>query len=1094
MKRIYQYILLVMAAVMLSSAGALANMSDYQFEESTGSATDLSSASTISGTTGDDAAGSANIGFTFNLDGTDYTTFTASSNGVVGLGSYSTTTYSNNLTGYSPIITAWWDDMYADNYVQYVVTGSAPNRVLVIAWNVYALATSSSRYHYEVRLHETSNEIDFYYGSSTPYSGQSASIGVCVSSSNYASVSPGSPATVSNSSANNGVGTFPSSGTIYRFTLCTPNIDITGNTSQGGTSSMAQGDTLLVGYQEYQGHTLDLTPFMLSQGSRPCNTRGYVLSIGGAYPGDYSVAPTSGTVDTNQSVTPTLTFAPHGVGIRYATLTIRDDNGLNRQLVLAAEGLNRINWIGDTAQGGTLTMADGDTLMSNLLVLRGDTAVFTPVTIENFGASGGAGAPVSVTISDPSGQFTVLPPATATLDGGQTYTPQIQFIALGVSYQYATMTITADGQVRTFPLKLFSAAPAGDMFVDGTKLGPDVSLYRSLTSCVGEVANTKTLTVKNTGYGGFILQEPMIYRTDTAVTATAPPYPVLIDAFGQPIPAEDYVITRTPPVLPNWRDPANMVSWPDTVAAGQTATYYLTFVSSEPGKRYARAFFHTNGQNIVGTDYDGQTVDGLLTFSLVGRGIGGQLSDMPVEHQAPKPIVFANEVRVGDSVDMNVTWYNTGDCSLKVDLSRLRIIAGDVNDFRLVTAFGQTVSPAMKGIQTVSPDSTMTLRVRFLPQRSGSRRATIRIQTNDSAEVIPGISNRGEYRIDVYGQGQSGLDYVDVSFPPTLVGGTSQRGVKLENSSVEAVEIVSIDVVGADSLQFAEDGSQPWPTLPHTVLPGEQLTLSVVLTPTGAPGMRTARLRLTLSNGQVIEVPLSGEAGVQTLVVTPTTLFTGSTITAGTVDRAEVAVTNTGTLPIVLQQPTISGADGGNYTVTPFARLVLDAGATEILEVTFAPDAARTYAATMTIMSNAGNQTVTLGGNGAGIKPAGGADDQQVRGQTGGELTQNGGNEEALGVAGVERSVEQAGVTSLQVSPNPTSGRAVVGWHQSRRATVGIALYDATGRAVQEVTAGEASAGDHSVAVDGSGLESGVYLVRLTVDGATTTRRLVIMR
>jgi hypothetical protein len=90
--------------------------SGYAFGTSTGNTLEtLNSPTTIVGTALDDTpSGIQNIGFNFTFDGTTYTQFSASSNGLMRLGgSQVTGAFSNSTAGATlPGLMPWWDDLY----------------------------------------------------------------------------------------------------------------------------------------------------------------------------------------------------------------------------------------------------------------------------------------------------------------------------------------------------------------------------------------------------------------------------------------------------------------------------------------------------------------------------------------------------------------------------------------------------------------------------------------------------------------------------------------------------------------------------------------------------------------------------------------------------------------------------------------------------------------------------------------------------------------------------------------------------------------------------------------------------------------------
>lgn len=69
-------------------------------------------------------------------------------------------------------------------------------------------------------------------------------------------------------------------------------------------------------------------------------------------------------------------------------------------------------------------------------------------------------------------------------------------------------------------------------------------------------------------------------------------------------------------------------------------------------------------------------------------------------------------------------------------------------------------------------------------------------------------------------------------------------------------------------------------------------------------------------------------------------------------------------------------------------------------------------------------------------------------------------------------------------SPNPLRGRAEVAYDLAEAASVSLAVYDMLGRAVAQLVEGPQEAGRHRASFDGSGLPSGVYVVRLAARGA----------
>lgn len=178
------------------------------------------------------------IGFTFNYNGTNYTSIRPCAN---GFASFSTTalanntdTWTNNLTSgpaanQRPILAPLWDDhdMVANGSVTYQLSGTAPNRVLTIEWaNVrWEYNALSGVISFQIKLYETTNVIEFVY---RPESGAiantgdlGASIGITTTgtgANSFLSLSDaGTNPQVSSTVETTTIATKPASGQIYRW-------------------------------------------------------------------------------------------------------------------------------------------------------------------------------------------------------------------------------------------------------------------------------------------------------------------------------------------------------------------------------------------------------------------------------------------------------------------------------------------------------------------------------------------------------------------------------------------------------------------------------------------------------------------------------------------------------------------------------------------------------------------------------------------------------------------------------------------------------------------------------------------------------------
>jgi hypothetical protein len=98
-----------------------------------------------------------------------------------------------------------------------------------------------------------------------------------------------------------------------------------------------------------------------------------------------------------------------------------------------------------------------------------------------------------------------------------------------------------------------------------------------------------------------------------------------------------------------------------------------------------------------------------------------------------------------------------------------------------------------------------------------------------------------------------------------------------------------------------------------------------------------------------------------------------------------------------------------------------------------------------------------------------------------------------LDVTGAEASL------ALETRPNPFRGSTEIRFDVPRSGRVGVVVYDAAGRELRNLAEGVMAAGPHAVAWDGADasgrrVPSGVYFYRLSIDGRTEGRRVIVAR
>jgi trimeric autotransporter adhesin len=213
----------------LSTTGQTANL--YSFSAGTGSSLDpMTGATTVIGAAIDDTptASPAPLGFSFVYEGVTYSDYSVSPDGWLRLGTgVASSQFTNSVTSTDniPKIYPFWDDAHtvSDGSVKVLLTGSAPNRIFIVQWNVILPRVTSGNANstFQLWLFEGSNAIEFRYGAMSS-GALTASVGLTGSTAtNFNSVTVSS-GTSSSTVANNSNAAAPAAGTIYTFLPPTP--------------------------------------------------------------------------------------------------------------------------------------------------------------------------------------------------------------------------------------------------------------------------------------------------------------------------------------------------------------------------------------------------------------------------------------------------------------------------------------------------------------------------------------------------------------------------------------------------------------------------------------------------------------------------------------------------------------------------------------------------------------------------------------------------------------------------------------------------------------------------------------------------------
>ncbi|HEX8206465.1 MAG TPA: choice-of-anchor D domain-containing protein, partial [Solirubrobacteraceae bacterium] len=211
-------------------------------------------------------------------------------------------------------------------------------------------------------------------------------------------------------------------------------------------------------------------------------------------------------------------------------------------------------------------------------------------------------------------------------------------------------------------------------------------------------------------------------------------------------------------------------------------------------------------------------------------------------------------------------------------------------------------------------------------------------------------------------------DTIDFGGQDVDGGATATETSTITNAGPDPVTINSVELQGADTDQFAFD-PQAGDCDGSTVLAQDEMcNVHVAFDPTSL-GAKSATLVVVSPDGDA-NVALAGEGTQTELAADPDFLpFGGQEIADGPTATQTSVVENTGSEPVDVGAVTFAGDTGDFNQLTDqgtdcTATTTLDAGQTCELRIEFDPATTGTKSATVTVESNAPDETVDLSGTG----------------------------------------------------------------------------------------------------------------------------------
>lgn len=459
------------------------------------------------------------------------------------------------------------------------------------------------------------------------------------------------------------------------------------------------------------------------------------------------------TLNANQSASFTVTFDPTVSGTASGTLNIVS-NASNSTLAISLSGSG--------LAAGSLTASPASFSFGSVQV---STSKSLAASVTNTG-----GESVTISSSSITGTgFTVsglsLP---MTLSGGQSASFTILFDPAAAGSTSGALTITSNASNSSLSIPL-----SGTGITQGG-LSPSPSSI-SLGNVTVGTSSSQSETLTNSG--------------GTSVTISAAS--VSVTGFT-----------------------LSGLSLPVTLAAGQSASFNVTFAPATTGTASGNITITSNGSNPS------------LSIPVAGTGVSqGTLSPNPSS-------LSLGSVAIGSSASVSETLTNSGGSSVTISA---------VN----VSGSGFSIS-GLNLPMTLTPNQSVTFTATFAPTSSGAASGTLIIASNGSN---PGLS------IGLSGTGtataQLSLSQTSLSFGTIADGSSSSLSANL----TAAGSSVTVSSATSNNSEFVLSGI----SLPVTIPAGQSVSFTVTFTPS-APGSASGNLSFT-SNA-------SGSPTVQSLTGT----------------------------------------------------------------------------------------------------------------------------------------------------------------------------------------------------------------------------------
>jgi hypothetical protein len=332
----------------------------------------------------------------------------------------------------------------------------------------------------------------------------------------------------------------------------------------------------------------------------------------------------------------------------------------------------------------------------------------------------------------------------------------------------------------------------------------------------------------------------------------------------------------------------------------------------------------------------------------------------PAVTLSPNPLPFPNTPANTSSTALPVTLSNTGNATL----TGITITLTGANPGDFATTSASTCGA------TLAASSACTIDISFTPQSAASFTATLSVADNAAGSpqtvTLTGTGTAPAAPI-------AGLAPATLPFPSTTVGSTATAlTATLSNTGNATLTGIAITLTGANPSDFATTSAS---TCGATLAAGSTCTIAVSFTPQSAASFAATLSVADDAAGSPQTVTLTGTGTAPAAPIAglaPATLPFPSTTVGSTATALTATLSNTGNATLTGIAITLTGANPGDFATTSASTCgtTLAAGSTCTIAVSFTPQSAASFAATLSVADDAAGSPQTTALTGAGTAAA----------------------------------------------------------------------------------------------------------------------------